>query len=77
MKAWVTRCYRLTRPRATRSARRFKVSRITEPTLFSRLAVATSPKHTLSQLASQAITMIEAQVLPLYANRCQQFEGRV
>jgi LysR family nitrogen assimilation transcriptional regulator len=46
--------------------RRFKVIRITEPTLFSRLAIATSSKHTLSQLASQAIAMLEARVLPLY-----------
>jgi LysR family nitrogen assimilation transcriptional regulator len=46
--------------------RRFQVIRITEPTLFSRLAIATSSKHTLSQLASQAIAMLEARVLPLY-----------
>jgi LysR family nitrogen assimilation transcriptional regulator len=48
--------------------RRFQVMRITEPTLFSRLAIATSSKHTLSQLAVQAIAMLEAKILPLYGN---------
>src|SRR6266702_5232951 len=48
--------------------RRFRVVRITEPTLYSRLAVATSSKHTLSQLAIQAIAMLEARVLPLYGS---------
>ena len=42
--------------------------RITEPTLFSRLAIATSSKHTLSQMAIQAIAMLEAKILPLYGN---------
>ncbi|MEM5339528.1 LysR family transcriptional regulator [Paraburkholderia azotifigens] len=48
--------------------RRFNVMRITEPTLFSRLAIATSSKHTLSQLAVQAISMLEAKILPLYGD---------
>ncbi|MDR7003761.1 LysR family transcriptional regulator [Paraburkholderia strydomiana] len=47
--------------------RRFSVTRITEPTLFSRLAIATSSKHTLSQLAVQAIAMLEERALPLYS----------
>lgn len=48
--------------------RRFQVIRITEPTLLSRLAIATSSKHTLSRLAIQAIAMIESNILPLYGN---------
>ncbi|WP_438391814.1 LysR family transcriptional regulator [Caballeronia sp. DA-9] len=48
--------------------RPFQVIRITEPTLFSRLAIATSSKHTLSQLAIQAIAMLESRILPLYGN---------
>jgi LysR family nitrogen assimilation transcriptional regulator len=48
--------------------RRFQVIRITEPTLFSRLAIATSSKHTLSQLAVQSIAMLESKILPLYGN---------
>jgi len=48
--------------------RRFQVTRITEPTLLSRLAIATSSKHPLSQLAIQAIAMLESKVLPLYGN---------
>ncbi|TCF98058.1 LysR family transcriptional regulator [Paraburkholderia strydomiana] len=47
--------------------RRFSVTRITEPTLFSRLAIATSSKHTLSQLAVQAIATLEERALPLYS----------
>lgn len=46
--------------------RRFRVVRIVEPTLYSRLAIASSRQHTLSQLAIQAIDMLEAKVLPLY-----------
>ena len=48
--------------------RRFQVTRITEPTLLSRLAIATSSKHPLSQWAIQAIAMLESKVLPLYGN---------
>jgi LysR family nitrogen assimilation transcriptional regulator len=44
----------------------FRILRISEPTLFSRLAIATSTKHTLSQLAIQSIAMLESSVLPLY-----------
>lgn len=50
----------------TRHGQQFSVLRISEPTLYSRLAIATSSKHTLSQLAIQSIAMIEAKVLPLY-----------
>jgi LysR family nitrogen assimilation transcriptional regulator len=48
--------------------RRFQLLRIVEPTLFSQLAIATSKKHTLSQLAIQAIAMIESRILPLYGD---------
>jgi LysR family transcriptional regulator, nitrogen assimilation regulatory protein len=48
---------------------RFQILRISEPSLFSRLAIATSSKHTLSQLASQSIAMLEAEVLPLYGGQ--------
>jgi LysR family transcriptional regulator, nitrogen assimilation regulatory protein len=46
--------------------RHFRILRVSEPTLFSRLAIATSTKHTLSQLAVQSIAMLESSVLPLY-----------
>ena len=49
--------------------RRFRVMRITEPTLYSRLAIATSSKHIPSQLATEAIAMLESQILPLYGKR--------
>jgi LysR family transcriptional regulator, nitrogen assimilation regulatory protein len=46
--------------------RRFRLLRITGPALFSRLAIATSSKHTLSQLAVKAIDMLESRIIPLY-----------
>ena len=49
--------------------RRFQLLRITGPTLFSHLAIATSRKHTLSQLAIQSIAMLESRILPIYGGR--------
>jgi len=46
--------------------RPFSVTRIRQPTLHSRLAIATSSQHTLSQLAMEAIGLIETAMLPLY-----------
>lgn len=46
--------------------RQFTVERLTHPTLFSQLVVATSALHPVSHLASRAIAMIEHDVLPLY-----------
>lgn len=48
--------------------RRFRLIRMTEPTLVSRLAIATSTKHTLSQLATQSLAMLESRILPLYGS---------
>ena len=46
--------------------RPFSVTRIRQPTLHSRLAIATSSQHTLSQLAMEAIGLIETAMLPFY-----------
>ncbi|GAB7540350.1 LysR substrate-binding domain-containing protein [Cupriavidus sp. 8B] len=46
--------------------RPFSVTRIAQPTLHTRLAIATSSQHTLSHLAMEAIGLIETAVLPLY-----------
>ncbi|MDR5832332.1 LysR substrate-binding domain-containing protein [Caballeronia sp. LP006] len=46
--------------------RPFSVTRIRQPTLHSRLTIATSSQHTLSHLAMEAIGLIESVVLPLY-----------
>ena|SRR2546428_2292710 len=46
--------------------RPFSVTRIRQPTLHSRLAIATSSQHTLSQLAMEAIGLIETAMPPLY-----------
>jgi LysR family nitrogen assimilation transcriptional regulator len=48
--------------------RRFRIERITDPTLMSQLTIATSSQHTLSHLAHQAVTMVEQEVLPLYTD---------
>ena len=46
--------------------RKFRTIRVTQPTLRSRLVLATSRAHPLSRLAAQAIAMLEADVVPLY-----------
>lgn len=46
--------------------RNFRAIRVTKPTLRSRLVLATSRAHPLSRLATQAIAMLEADIIPLY-----------
>jgi LysR family nitrogen assimilation transcriptional regulator len=46
--------------------RQFQTIRVTEPTLYSRLALATSRSHPLSRLATQATAILESRVVPLY-----------
>jgi LysR family transcriptional regulator, nitrogen assimilation regulatory protein len=56
--------------------RRFSITRITRPTLYSRLTIATSAQHPLSQLATEAIGMIETELLPLYMSERQPGTSR-
>jgi LysR family nitrogen assimilation transcriptional regulator len=46
--------------------RRFSIARIVRPTLLSWLTIATSSQHPVSQLATQAMAMIESELFPLY-----------
>jgi LysR family transcriptional regulator, nitrogen assimilation regulatory protein len=52
--------------------RKFSITRIEQPTLLSRLTIATSSQHPVSQLATQAIAMIEADLFPLYRSERQR-----
>lgn len=49
--------------------RQFDITPITSPTIRSRLTLATSARHPLSQLAIQVIQMMERDILPLYTEQ--------
>jgi LysR family nitrogen assimilation transcriptional regulator len=49
--------------------RQLKVTRIVDPGIHSRLAIATSNQHPMSKLATQAVAMLESEILPLYEAR--------
>jgi LysR family transcriptional regulator, nitrogen assimilation regulatory protein len=55
--------------------REFSITRIVRPTLLSRLTIATSSQHPVSQLATQAMTMIESELFPLYRSERQRRNG--
>lgn len=46
--------------------RNFSITRIVRPTLHTRLTIATSSQHPLSQLAIEVIDMIETELMPIY-----------
>jgi LysR family nitrogen assimilation transcriptional regulator len=54
---------------ADQQQRQFRVTRIGEPAIHSRLAIATSNQHPMSKLATQAVQMLESEILPLYQAR--------
>jgi LysR family transcriptional regulator, nitrogen assimilation regulatory protein len=49
-----------------RAKRRFSVSKLTDPTPLTRLAMATSARRPLSRLANDAIALYEREMLPVY-----------
>jgi LysR family nitrogen assimilation transcriptional regulator len=55
--------------------REFSIMRIVRPTLLSRLTIATSSQHPVSQLATQAMAMIESELFPLYRSERQRRTG--
>jgi LysR family nitrogen assimilation transcriptional regulator len=55
--------------------RKFSLARIVRPTLLSRLTIATSSQHPVSQLATQAMAMIESELFPLYRSERQRRNG--
>jgi LysR family nitrogen assimilation transcriptional regulator len=56
--------------------RRFELARITDPLLQTRLAIATSNQHPMSKLATQAVALLESEILPLYEARQQNVGAR-
>lgn len=49
--------------------RQFSITRITSPTIMTKLMIATSKQHPLSKLATRAVTLLEDEILPLYKNQ--------
>jgi LysR family nitrogen assimilation transcriptional regulator len=55
--------------------RQFRCTRITDPAIHSRLAIATSTQHPMSKLAMQAVAMLESEILPLYEARQKNIDA--
>lgn len=55
--------------------RKFRYTRITDPAIFSRVALATSNQHPMSRLASQAVAMLESEIMPLYDARQKNIDA--
>ncbi|QJE02804.1 LysR family transcriptional regulator [Massilia forsythiae] len=55
--------------------RRFRCTRIADPAIRSRVAIATSNQHPLSRLANRAVAMLESEIMPLYAARQQNIDA--
>jgi LysR family nitrogen assimilation transcriptional regulator len=57
------------------SQRQFRCTRIADPAIHSRLAIATSNQHPMSKLAMQAVAMLESEILPLYEARQKNIDA--
>lgn len=57
--------------------RRFRCTRIANPCIVSRMALATNSQHPMSPLATRAISMLENDIMPLYAARQQKVDARI
>lgn len=55
--------------------RRFRCTRIVDPAIHSRLAIATSNQHPMSRLATRAVAMLEGEIMPLYAMRQKNIDA--
>jgi LysR family nitrogen assimilation transcriptional regulator len=55
--------------------RRFRCTRIHDPAILSRMAIATSNQHPMSRLASRAVAMLESEIMPLYAARQKNIDA--
>ena len=55
--------------------RRFRCTRIADPAIHSRLALATSNQHPMSRLATRAVALLESEIMPLYEARRQQIDA--
>ncbi|MRW86520.1 LysR family transcriptional regulator [Pseudoduganella sp. FT26W] len=55
--------------------RRFRCTRITEPGIQGRMAIATSNQHPMSRLATRAVAMLESEIMPLYEARQKNIDA--
>jgi LysR family nitrogen assimilation transcriptional regulator len=55
--------------------RRFRCTRIIDPAIYSRLAIATSSQHPMSRLATRAVAMLEGEIMPLYEARQKNIDA--
>lgn len=55
--------------------RKFRCTRITDPAIFSRVALATSNQHPMSRLANRAVAMLESEIMPLYEARQKNIDA--
>ena len=55
--------------------RRFRCTRIHDPAILSRMAIAISNQHPMSRLASRAVAMLESEIMPLYEARQKNIDA--
>jgi LysR family nitrogen assimilation transcriptional regulator len=55
--------------------RRFRCTRIVDPPVHSRMALATSNQHPMSRLATRAVAMLESEIMPLYEARQKNIDA--
>lgn len=55
--------------------RRFRCTRISDPGIHSRMAIATGNQHPMSRLATRAVAMFESEIMPLYEARRKHIDS--
>lgn len=55
--------------------RQFRYTRIADPAIVSRVALATSNQHPMSRLATRAVAMLECEIMPMYAARQKNIDA--
>lgn len=55
--------------------RRFRCTRIVNPPIQSRMAIATSKQHPMSRLTTRAVAMLESEIMPLYEARQKNIDA--
>jgi len=55
--------------------RRFVCTRIHDPAVRGRMAIAVSNQHPMSRLASRAVAMLESEIMPLYEARQKNIDA--
>jgi LysR family nitrogen assimilation transcriptional regulator len=55
--------------------RRFRCTRITDPVVLARMAIATSNQHPMSRLGMRAAAMLESEIVSLYEGRRKNIDA--